>query len=321
MTNGRPGFIRVAAYAPQGVTTLALGIVAGVFGQRLGTPPFETRICTDLPGPVRTDLGVAIPVEHGLEALSWAELVLLLPGDGFRDEPSAQLLDELRASCGRGVTVAAHCTGVFTLAASGLLDGLDATTHWQFCDALSSRRPAVRVRPEALYIDHGLVATGAGATAGLDLCLHLVRRDHGATIANTIARGLVSPPQRHGGQAQFVSAPVPQDVDDRRLADAVDWARTNLHQRLSVPALAARALMSPRTFARRFKALTGTTPHAWIVMQRLERAERLLESTDMPIQEIARHVGYGSAAVFRAQFAQRRGVPPGTYRTTFTVKP
>jgi transcriptional regulator GlxA family with amidase domain len=311
-------FQRIAAYAPDGVTTLGLGTVGAAFGGRPGLPPFEVTVCAERPGPIHTDLGVPVEVHHGPAALAAADLVLLLPGPDYRRPPSAEVRTALHAARARGATVAAHCTGVFLLAATGLLDGLEATTHWQFADELAARHPAVRVRPEALYIDHGAIATGAGATAGLDLFLHLIRRDHGAAVTNEIARGLVTPPHRDGGQTQYITAPVPRDGDDDRLAATLGWARANLDRRLSIDDLAARSLMSPRTFARRFKAATGATPHAWLLAQRLNLAEQLLESTDLPIEEIARRVGYGTAAVFREQFGLRRGVAPRDYRRTFT---
>ncbi|WP_433438355.1 GlxA family transcriptional regulator [Nonomuraea sp. CA-141351] len=315
------GFQRVVAYAPSGVTALALGIVNGVFGGGPDRPAFETVVCAEQPGDLRTDLGLTLRVDHGVAALAGADLVLVLPGDGFRAEPGAAVLDGLRGARAAGAVVAAHCTGVFLLAAAGLLDGLEAATHWQFADELAARYPAVRVRPDALYIDHGGVATGAGAAAGLDLCLHLLRREYGAALANRIARGLVTPPHRDGGQAQYISAPVPGDGDDRRLAEVITWARDNLHRRIPVAELAARALMSRRTFARAFKAATGASPHAWLLAQRLDRAEQLLETTDLPIEEIAHRVGYGTATVFREQFILRRGVAPRDYRRAFRQYP
>ncbi|MER5930331.1 helix-turn-helix domain-containing protein [Streptomyces sp. NPDC002054] len=307
-------FRSVAAYAPPGATGLALGIVNEIFGR----PAFDFALCTDRPGPLRTDLGLPLQVEHGLDRLAGADLVLALPGTDFRTEPPAGAIAALRAAYDRGAVVAAHCVGVYALAATGLLDGLDATTHWRFAADLAARRPQVRVRPEALYVDQGRVVTGAGAAAGIDLCLYLIRRGHGTSAANDIARDLVSPPHRDGGQLQYLAAPVPADTDDERLADVLAWARAHLDHRITVAGLAERALLSPRTFARRFKAATGATPHAWLTAQRLALAEELLETTGLPIEEIARRVGYGSAAVFREQFALRRGVAPRTYRRAFT---
>lgn len=312
-----PPFQRIAAYAPKGVTALSLGIANSVFGPRDGVPPFDLGLCAERPGPLRTELGLEAHIGHGPELIASADLVLLLPGAGFRDAPT-DVVEALREARGKGATIAAHCVGTFLLAAAGLADGLDVTTHWRHAAELAAAHPRVTVRPDALYIDHGAVATGAGAAAGLDLCLHLLRRDHGAALANRVARDLVTPPHRDGGQAQYIDAPVPSDGDDRRLADVIAWARGNLDRRLPVDELAARALMSRRSFARRFKAATGATPHAWLRAQRLDLAEELLETTDLPVREVARRVGYRDAAVLREQFALRRGVPPRTYRRTFS---
>jgi transcriptional regulator GlxA family with amidase domain len=274
-------------------------------------------ICAEQPGHVRTDLGLSVQVVHGPERMATADVVLILPGEEFRIPPSAEVTTALRTARTAGAIVAANCTGVFLLAATGLLDGLAATTHWQFSDELAASYPEVTVRPAELYIDHGTILTGAGASAGLDLYLYLVRREHGAAVANQIARNLVTPPHREGGQAQYISAPIPVEGDDRRLTSVIGWAREHLHDRISVDDMATRALMSRRTFARRFKSATGTTPHAWLLAQRLNRAEQLLETTDLSVEEIAHRVSYSSGTVFREQFALRRGVGPRHYRQTF----
>ncbi|GAA2801054.1 helix-turn-helix domain-containing protein [Nonomuraea dietziae] len=308
-----PKFRSVAAYAPQGVTALGLGIVNEIFN-RSG---FDFAVCAERPGTLRTDLGLPLSVEHGLDVLDRADLVLALPGMDFRADPPQAVLAAFRDAHARGALIAAHCVGTFLPAAAGLLDDLEATTHWRFATDLAARHPAVRVRPESLYIDQGRLITGAGAVAGIDLCLYLIRREHGAATANQIARDLVTTPYRSGGQLQYLPAPVADDGDDERLSEVIAWARANLDRRISVDDLAARALMSRRSFARRFKAATGATPHAWLLAQRLNLAEELLETTDLPVENIAHHVGYGSAAVFREQFALRRGVPPRDYRRAF----
>jgi transcriptional regulator GlxA family with amidase domain len=259
-----------------------------------------------------------VQVEHGLGALETADLVLVLPGENCRTNPSEAAIMALRAAHARGAIVAAHCVGVFLLAHAGLLDGREATTHWQHVGELAADHPRVKVRPQALYVDNGSVVTGAGAAAGVDLYLHLVRREHGAALANAIARILVVPPHRDGGQQQFITAPVAATPDGDRLADVIGWARANLHADLPVETLAARALMSRRSFVRHFKAATGATPHAWLVTQRMNLAEELLEATDLPVERIAEQVGYRNAAVFRDQFVLRRGVPPRDYRRTFS---
>jgi len=206
---------------------------------------------------------------------------------------------------------------VFALAATGLLDDLEVTTHWEYADQLASWFPRLRVRPEALYLDQGDIVTGAGASAGIDMCLHLIRREHGAALANSIARILVTPPHRDGGQRQFIAAPLTAGDDGDRLAEVMAWARANLDRPVSLDELAARALMSRRTFVRHFNAVTGATPYAWLLNQRLALAEELLETTGLPIEQIAARVGYRSAAVFREQFAARRGVAPRDYRKMF----
>lgn len=298
---------------------LAVGIVAEVFAPHgEAAPGFDFALCGDRPGTVPTDVGVPIAVDRGLDGLTAADLVLVLPGAGFRDPPAPAVLDALTAAHGRGALIAAHCVGAFTLAAAGLLDGLRATTHWRFAGLLARTHPRVTVEPDALYLDEGRISTGAGAAAGFDLCLHLLRREHGAAMANTIARDMVLPSHRDGGQTQYLAAPVPEDGRDGPLAEVLAWAREHLHEPLPVAELARRAMMSKRSFARRFAAATGTTPHAWLRELRLSGAEELLETTDLPVEEIARRVGYGSAAVLREQFVRRRGVPPRAYRRAFT---
>ncbi|MER7348675.1 helix-turn-helix domain-containing protein [Streptomyces aurantiacus] len=301
---------------------LAVGVVTEVFAQHgVGLPDFDFALCTDRPGPVPTDVGVPVTVTCGLDRLASADLLIALPGTDFRTPPAPAVLDALTAAHERGSLVAAHCVGTFALAAAGLLDGRRATTHWRFAELLARRHPAVAVEPDALYIDEGRVITGAGAAAGFDMCLHLLRREYGAAMANGVARDMVLPAHRDGGQAQYLAAPVPEDHQDERLAEVLAWAREHLHEPLPVAELARRAMMSKRSFARRFTAATGTTPHAWLRGLRLSRAEELLETTDLPVEEIARRVGYGSAAVLREQFVRRRGVPPRSYRRSFTNAP
>jgi transcriptional regulator GlxA family with amidase domain len=311
-------FTRVAAYAPPGAVGLALGLVSAIFHQRPGQTPFDFGIFTARSGPLPTDLGVPILVEHGPELLSEADLILLLPGASYSSPPPAPVIDALRAAHERGATLAAHCLGVFPLAATGLLDGLEVTTHWCYADRLAAAYPRLRLRPEALYIDQGSIVTGAGAAAGIDMCLHLIRREHGGALANTIARILVTPPHRDGGQQQFIEAPLASGGRGDRLGDVIAWARENLDRSMSVDELAARSLMSRRSFVRHFKSVTGATPHAWLLSQRLGLAEELLETTTLPVERIAERVGYRDPAAFREQFTARRGLPPRDYRRRFT---
>jgi transcriptional regulator GlxA family with amidase domain len=311
-------FRRVAAYVPDGAVALGLGLTSAIFRPRPPVTDFEFGICGAKPGPVSTDLGVPVLIGHGPELLASADLILLLPGASYAAAPPAPVLDALRAASKRGATLAAHCLGVFALAATGLLDDLEATTHWEYAGQLAARFPRVRVRPEALYLDQGGIVTGAGAAAGMDMCLHLIRREHGAALANSIARILVTPPHRDGGQQQFIAAPLTADGDGDRLAEVMAWARANLERPVSLDELAARALMSRRSFVRHFNAATGATPYAWLLSQRLSLAEEMLETTSLPVEQIAARVGYRSAAVFREQFTARRGVAPRDYRKTFS---
>lgn len=312
-------FRRIAAYAHDGTGALGLGVVAEVFSDRTarGLPGFDFALCGDQVGSITTDVGLAVRVEHDLSHLVEADLVFLLPTHRFDHTPTAGLIEAVRRAHERGAIIAASCCGSVMLASTGLLDGKRATTHWRFAGDFARAYPDVTVDPDALYVDEGQIVTGAGAAAALDLCLYLLRREHGAAIANAIARELVVPPHREGGQAQFIATPVPDALDDDRLVAVIGWARENLQLPLSVPALAARALMSPRSFARHFKATVGASPHAWVLAQRLQLAEELLETTELSIDEIARTVGFQTTAALRAQFLRKRGVAPQKYRRAF----
>ncbi|WP_225994207.1 GlxA family transcriptional regulator [Actinomadura rudentiformis] len=313
------GFHAVVAYAPENLDTLGLALTGQVFTDRshLGLPAFDLMTVTETPGLVRTDLGLTQHIETGLEKLPEAELVVLLPGDEGTSNPSLAVIEAIRAAHRHGAIIAAFGAGSYLLAATGLLDGRRATTHWSLTAGLAARFPKVKVVHEPLYVDEGRLVTGAGGAAGLDMLLHLLRRDHGSAVANTIARELVVSAHRLGGEAQYIPHPMPVHSGDERIAAAIAWAGENLRRSLSVNELAARALMSSRTFARRFKESTGTTPHAWLLTQRLNRAEELLETTDLSIEEIAEQVGYRNATVLRELFVKRRGMPPRTYRTIF----
>ena len=322
MSSPRP-FTSVAALVHDGIGALGIGIVSEVFGfdrGGRGLPNFDFVLCAETPGPVATDAGFSINVAHGLERLVAADLILVLGWDDFLCEPSPALLAALRDAYARGAILASHCTGAYVLAAAGLLDGRRATTHWRHSDVIAARYPRVTFEPDVLYIDEGRIVTGAGSAAAVDLSLHLVRREYGAAVATAIARDMVVPPHRDGGQAQYVSTPVPDACSDDRLGEVIGWARANLDRPLSVEQLALRALMSPRSFARHFKAATGATPHSWLLNQRLVRAEELLELGDLPVEEVARRSGFGTAAALREQFVRRRGVPPRDYRRAFAAR-
>ncbi|MGN6131909.1 MAG: helix-turn-helix domain-containing protein, partial [Nocardioidaceae bacterium] len=234
------------------------------------------------------------------------------------DEPPPPLLDALRAAHARGARIAGLCGGNFVLAAAGLLDGRRATTHWLYADKLAREYPTVRVDPKVLYVDDGDVLTAAGTAAALDLCLHLLRTLDGAEVANIVARRMVVPPHRAGGQAQFVDVPLPALGATDPLAAAVDWALAHLDAPLTVDDLAARAAMSRRTFTRRFRSHLGTSPLQWLLDQRTLLAQRLLESTDLPVETVAHRAGFGSAVSLRAHFPRALGTTPSGYRSTFS---
>jgi AraC family transcriptional activator FtrA len=223
----------------------------------------------------------------------------------------------LRRAHRRGARFASLCSGAYVLAFAGLLDGAPATTHWMYADDFAHRFPRIEVHPGVLYVGDGNVWTSAGTAAAIDLCLHLVRMDHGAEVANVVARRMVVPAHRDGGQAQYVQAPVPETCSDDDLATTLDWAVQHLDRELAVEDLARRARMSPRTFARRFKLATGTTPLQWVLTQRVVLAQRLLEGTDLPIEAVANRCGFGSAATLRQHFARVVGTSPVAYRQTF----
>src|SRR3954471_12539355 len=316
--NGRPLVVSVVV-ADGLVGSFGLGVCAEVFGydrRSMGLPRFDFALVSETPGVLRTDTGIPIAVEHGLERVARSDIVSITAWELFDREPSPVLLDAFRAAHERGAPIVSHCTCAFVLAAAGLLDGLRVTTHWKYAGELAARFPQVQVDPTVLYVDNGRVLTGAGTAAGVDTLLHLVRREWGAAAANALAREMVVPPHRDGGQAQFIDAPVPACQDDL-LGAVLEWAGAHLAEDITVDSLARRALMSPRSFARRFKATTGTTPHAWLLGQRLAAAEALLEDSDAPVEEIARLVGFGTAAGLRDQFTRRRGVSPRAYRQTF----
>ena len=289
--------------------------VFGVDRSAQGLPCFDFAVCSVSPGPVRSSIGYTLTADHGLERADEADLLLVAPC-GSDYEPSAELTATLHRAVDRGAVVASLCTGAFTLARAGLLTGRQATTHWFHEDDFRASFPDIGLVSDVLYVEDGPVITSAGTAAGVDMCLHLIRRAHGTEAANGIARRMVVPPHRDGGQAQFIETPI-RDVTAPTLAPILDWALANLAEDLSVARLAARASMSERTFARRFRDETGTTPHQWVQAQRVALAERMLESGGYGVEEVARRVGFGSAAVLRHHFGRRRRTTPAAYRRTF----
>jgi AraC family transcriptional activator FtrA len=265
---------------------------------------------------VPTTSGFAVEVTHGLDRLAGADLVAV-PAWPDLDAPlDPAVVAALRSGYERGAAFLSVCSGAFALAGAGLLDGRRATTHWQFADRLARGWPAVTVERDVLYVCDGPMLSSAGAAAGIDACLHLVRRVHGAATANKLARRMVVPAHRDGGQAQYVEAPVPP-VPAAGLADVLDWAAAHLDEPLTVAALAARARMSGRSFARHFRAAAGTTPHRWLLEQRLQRAELLLETTDLTVDAVAGRSGFGHPDTLRHHFAARRGTTPQAHRRAF----
>ncbi|GAA1475807.1 helix-turn-helix domain-containing protein [Nocardioides aestuarii] len=311
----------VAVVVQDGAEPFGLGSLVEVWGEPYhaddGNPVFDFRVCTPRPGRVRGRSGFDLHVDLGLEATEDADLVCFSPKHDFlvHDE---SVLDVARAAHARGAIVYAHCSGAFELAAAGLLDGRECTTHWRYTELMQQTYPAARVRPDVLYVQDGTVLTGAGSAAGIDASLHLVRQHFGARVAASTARRIVVPPHRDGGQAQYIARAVP-DCDAETLGPLLTWITHNLADDLGVDALARRNHMSPRTFARRFRDETGTTPHAWVTRQRVQAAEELLEQTDHSVDWIATEVGFGNAAALRHHFARVRGVSPQQYRRTFAA--
>lgn len=310
----------VAVVVGDGFSVFEFATACEVFGlerRELHDPWYRMVVCAPDPGSVRSQLGFSVGGCRGLEALRHAGTVVVVPVANAWQPPPA-LTAALTAAHRRGARLVSICTGAFVLAGAGLLDGRPATTHWMDAPELAARFPAVRVDPNVLYVDGGDgIFTSAGSAAGLDLCLHLVRQDFGAEVANAVARRLVVPPHRDGGQAQFVDAPVRAVPEDDPFAETLQWAQGRLDEPLSVEDLARRAAMSPRTFARRFRATTGTTPMRWLIRQRVMLAQRLLETTDLGVDDIAGRVGMGTAANLRVHFQRAVKASPATYRRTF----
>lgn len=278
---------------------------------------YTLRACAAERGSLRAAGGLAITAPYTLRAIDTAGTIIV---PGWRrpyTEVPAELIRKLRRAHADGARVLSVCSGVFVLAAAGLLDGLRATTHWAYADELREAYPDLALEPDALYVDEGRVLTSAGSAAGLDLGLHLIRRDHGAAIANAVAKRLVIPPHREGGQRQFIEAPMTESAGDNAIAALLDDVRSRLASPHTVESLARRARMSPRTFARRFAAVTGTTPHRWLVQERVQRAQSLLETSDADLESIATIVGFGDAQLLRLHFRRVVGVSPSAYRKTF----
>lgn len=309
----------VAVIVQDGAEPFGLGSLVEVWGEPYhpedDNPVFDFRICTPRPGVVQGRSDFDVVVKRDLSATEDADLVCISPKYKFEDH-DPEVVDAIRAAHDRGALIYAHCSGVFELGAAGLLDGRECTTHWRYTDRLAQSYPDAIVKPDVLYCHDGNVLTGAGSAAGIDASLHLVREKFGAKVAATTARRIVVPPHRDGGQAQFIARPI-VECDAETLGPLLSWILEHLDEDLSVEALAKRAHMSPRTFARRFRDETGTTPHSWVIARRLQAAEELLERTDQSVDRIAAEVGFGNAAALRHHFTRARGVSPQAYRRQF----
>ncbi|GLI03618.1 AraC family transcriptional regulator [Phytohabitans aurantiacus] len=306
----------IALAATDGMLHFELATVCEVFvrdpsGQ--ADPWYDVVVCGS--GPVRVGRFWVEP-DDGLERLARADTVIVPAVEDVDADVPPDLLDAVRTAHRAGARMVSLCTGAFVLAAAGVFDGLRATTHWAHTDVLAARYPRVEVDPDVLYVDNGDVLASAGKAAAIDLCLHLIRRDHGSTVANAVARRLVVPPHRAGGQAQFVTTPVPAR-DDHPLVNLFPWAMERLDRPLTVEDLARQANMSSRHLARHFRSVTGTTPLQWLSTQRIRRAQELLENTDNSIDAIAEAAGMGTATTLRRHFHRTVGVPPDAYRRTF----
>lgn len=314
-----PDMGTVALAVTDGMLHFELSLAYEVFGSApdgLAGPWYDLVVCG--PGAVRAGR-FALEPDHGLDRLPGADTVIVPGWADVDEDPPADLVDAVRAAHEAGARVASLCTGAFVLAAAGLLDGRRATTHWAHTEVMAARYPKVTVDPDVLYVDNGSVLTSAGKAAAMDLCLHIVRLDHGSSVTNAVARRLVVPPHRDGGQAQFVTAPAPAP-DNHPLAELFPWVIEGLDQPLTVEDLARRARMSPRNLGRHFRSVTGTTPLQWLLTQRIRHAQVLLETTDDSVDSIAAATGMGTATTLRRHFHRTVGVPPDTYRRTFRLR-
>lgn len=309
----------VVALAYDRLCTFEFGCTVELFAlerPELGVDWYDFAVCAIEPGPIRAAGGITIAAPHDLALLARADTIII---PGWRDPgeaPPAALLAQLRAAHARGARLCSICSGVFVLAAAGLLDGQRATTHWRYTEQLRQRYPAIAVLPGDLYVDCGQIITSAGSAAGLDMLLHLVRRDYGARVGNMVAQRLVVPPHREGGQAQFLPRPMAHD-ERGRLTRLMDWVRANPQERHSVASMAGRAAMSARTLQRQFQEATGYGPVEWVARERVALVKDLLETTDLPLAQLAQQAGFGSEESLRHHFRRVTATSPGAYRRRF----
>ena len=313
----------VAVVVLDGVAPFELGVLCEVFGidrSEDGLPAYDFRICSPGGAPVRSSCGFTITPTDDLTPLASADLVAV-PAHPLDGNTPPEVIDRLLAAAARGAKILSVCSGAFVLGEAGLLNGRHCTTHWMYATELAERYPDAMVDPNVLYVADGSILTSAGTAAGIDLCLHLVREEHGSAAATGVARRMVVPPQRDGGQAQYVEEPLPPAQHAETLGPLLGWLVTVLDRQLDVETIAAKAHMSPRTFARRFKAETGATPHDWLTTQRILLARRLLEDSDLSIEDVAQRTGFANAAALRHHFARRLDATPQAYRRTFRHRP
>jgi AraC family transcriptional regulator, transcriptional activator FtrA len=320
-SNGPPNRL-VAALVYDQLCSFEFGCAVEVFGlprPEFGERWYEFVTCTAEPGPLRAVGGFRVIADAGLDVLARAGTIIVPGWKGADVQPSIELRDALRQAHASGARLVTICSGVFLLAAAGVLTTQKVTTHWRYADKLQSLYPRLDVDPNVLYVDAGQILTSAGSAAGLDLCLHLVRRDFGGAVANEVARRLVIAPHRNGGQAQFIDRPI-QPRADNRLADVIAQLGARLHEPLTIAAMAKRAAMSPRNFIRRFQEATGATPLEWLIDARLARARELLESTDLTVEDVAQRCGFGAAATLRHHFRRKLALSPLEYRQRFSQR-
>ncbi|TQJ53280.1 helix-turn-helix domain-containing protein [Streptomyces sp. NBC_00080] len=294
--------------------------VFGIDRQDAGVPRYRLLVCGGEEGPLRTTGGLELTAPHGLEAIARAGTVVVPAWRSITSPPPEDALDALRRAHEEGARIVGLCTGAFVLAAAGLLDGRPATTHWMYAPTLAKRYPSVHVDPRELFVDDGDVLTSAGTAAGIDLCLHIVRTDHGNEAAGALARRLVVPPRRSGGQERYLDRSLPEEIGADPLAEVVAWALEHLHEQFDVETLAARAYMSRRTFDRRFRSLTGSAPLQWLITQRVLQAQRLLETSDYSVDEVAGRCGFRSPVALRGHFRRQLGSSPAAYRAAYRAR-
>jgi len=312
----------VVALAYDHLCIFEFAVAAELFGldrPELDVEWYDFRVASTTAGPLKAMGGLQIMADAGLELLEEADTIIIPGWSGRSQTPPQDLVNALIAAHHRGARLVSICSGVFALAATGLLDGAAATTHWRYIDELRSRYPLIDVRPDVLYIDNDRILTSAGSAAGIDLGLHIIRLDHGPEVANEVARRMVVPTHRDGGQAQFIPQPVAYE-DDLSIGTTLDWALAELDSPLTTKSMASHAKMSERTFARRFAEATGTTPHKWLTANRVKRARDLLETTSLNIEQVASGSGLGSAANLRHHFQREVRITPTQYRRTFSRK-